>query len=237
MGVELKLETIAGALVNWARYIRTPLVACDEAMATLRSNEEKIGRAIGIYFQSFVLGLATALAIYYSAGLGLGNVGFHFSVFVLQWLLLFIVVTIMHLGLRCAGIQSAFPDTLLMYAICVCCYSPIFAVLSYPSSIAFLSAMKDAKADSPEFFDAILNIEPEALINPLTQVENIVDLVALIPAVIFAEAIARRYGASRPRVLSSLSVSIAVGVLPIIAAMGLLYTFVVFSFMGASGSE
>ncbi len=231
------LNAIIDIFVEWLEYVRHPFLACDRLLVDYESDQVRLKRAMKIWVSSFIIGIVVLTPLYNRAGIGLATLGFHLSLFLFVTLALLLTSGAIHIGLRLDGVKSRFGDTLLIYSLFFGTFSPLFCLLSYPSLALLFSSLRVSKAHhlgswaTAEAVSKALSA-PSQIAGIFIQFQHALTVVAsLALSGMFAEAVAKYYQTDRPRVLSSMSFSIAVlGIVPgIICAM--FYYYVVFSFV------
>jgi hypothetical protein len=229
------VDSLSDALVEWLTYIRNPLRSCTRLLSTSEEDQSKIKLAINIMTVNFVISLIILTPLYYFVGISFKSLEFHLPAFLLSAVTVLWCAAAFHIGFRIFSIESRFEDTLLIYSICVGCYSPIVIFVSYPAAMQFVIALKDARVHQLGFegtFSVYMALQDNAspIANLSKTLGGLMVPVSLVPLGLFAEAISKQYAVSRRNVLSSMSFSMGVvAILPGLA-LSLLYYVLIYIF-------
>lgn len=204
--------SIRELLVVWLNCLRNPLQLCDLEFINLGNEDARLKRAISVWTVSFALTLVVLLPVYAVVGIGLKSFEFHLSTFLIFFLSFLCSGFFFHIGFLWSGIKSKFVDTFLIQAITVSCYTPLTTLMYYPSYLRLMSSIHDAREHRVSIAEALGYISGKQSRGdePFTYLSILFLPVALVPLVIFAQAVSKRYGVHRAKVLSSLSFATAV---------------------------
>src|SRR5208283_4498760 len=115
--------SLSDVLVEWLTYIRNPLRSCTRLLSTSEEDQSKIKLAINIMIVNFVISLIILTPLYYFVGISFKSLEFHLPAFFLSAVTVLWGAAAFHIGFHIFRIESHFADTLLIYSICVGCYS------------------------------------------------------------------------------------------------------------------
>ncbi|HYZ73499.1 MAG TPA: hypothetical protein VE641_10505, partial [Chthoniobacterales bacterium] len=220
-------------LVDWITCLIAPLRFSDQQLTTLRTHKGRLMCAIKVWGVSFLLTLILLLPLYWLIGIGLLQpIEFHLSTFVILFLSFFCSGLLFHAGFRWSGIKSKFTKTFLMQAITMSCYSPINTFTYYAFYLKLMNVINDAHEHNVATEGALGYMlgHQSAVDGPLTYLSILSVPLSLLPIAIFAQAVSKRYGVPKVKVLSSLSFSTAILVPLSSAAFNAVYYLSLYNF-------
>jgi hypothetical protein len=242
MGLEditKSITSLSDVIADWLRYLRHPLKCCEELLRDLQTEEEKIKRGITNWATTFVMTLIILLPIYYLIGIDLKKVEFFLPAFLILFLNFLFYCVAIQVGFRRTKIQSLFSDTFLIYSVTTSCYTPLYNLIGFPTTLRLLTTLRDTKILHLGLQDTIktvyLSLSSSASLENQTFIILSLFLIPLccIPLVLFAEAASKHYAVSRQKIFSSLTFSVAVIAQVPCAALLFLYYVIIYIF--ASG--
>jgi hypothetical protein len=223
-----------GSLLIWMNCIRAPAATCQALLNSGLSDDQKMFQAMRIWIIGTLMGLIVQLPVYGFLHMSWAKIEFYAPALLLLLLAFLTTVVAIHFGLKIYGIQSAFPDTLVIYSVIVGTFSILLTPLSLPGLIDLLTALKAAKAAGAQDISAVVQIVfggmqsvgsksiPMQVFEATVTPVNLAVVLAL--TVSFQRQLSSFYKAETSRAVSALSFSMAVLLPPpMILLLGLYY--------------
>jgi hypothetical protein len=243
---ELKsvLVSVGTLLVEWFLAALHPVKKCRSFLA-IKSEPERIRRALRLWLDSFLVSLVVYLPLYVYYGIGLKSLEFHLPIFLFLTMGMIGSGFCLWLSLRIYSIRATFPDVIAIYVAYVMCYQPLLNLFSYLVYFRFFGILATVKAQGMDLGQAASFFVAQSVASSngpdFIYIGSRLSSWIFLPfscacSALIARTIAERYSAPRKRSFSAVVFATTVLVPIVIAVQWVPIVFTEYVFISAKSS-
>lgn len=233
------LDFLLDSLIEWAEAIRSPLDTANRIISTAGNDTNVFKGATKLWLTAFIISTVIQIPIFQLHEISWGDFGFYLSSGLVLLLIVLAYCGSIYGGLRAFGIEILFVDLYLLYIVLIGIFSPLISILSYPTTINFISTLDRLKEEGVNFTSAIIEMYSITQLGTSSVVlEVYLSLSALLVTIFLysmlsylVNILSVELGASKTSIMNALTMGFVVfGLIPSMLLTILKY-FAIFSFL------